>query len=90
MALGQADELAKGEPSKGNKQVIVTMKALFDKLYAKIEMDVDIEPAPAEHEDAISENTVPETIEPVEAPVEVKNKDDAKAGDKDEDTEMLL
>jgi hypothetical protein len=84
--------LAKGEPSKGNKQVIVTMKALFDKLYAKIEMDVDSEPAPAEHEDATPENTVPEPVEPVEAPVVVENHHDAKADDKaqDEDTEMLL
>jgi hypothetical protein len=70
------------------------LKALFDKLYAKVEMDVDAESAPAEHEDAISENTVPEPVEPVEAPAEVENKDDAKADDKDddkdEDTEMQL
>lgn len=68
------------------------MKALFDKLYAKIEMDLDTELAPAEH-DAISENTVPEPVEPVEAPAEVENNvDDAKAEDedKDEDTEMQL
>lgn len=79
LALGQADELAERVRSKGSRQVILTMKALFDRLYAEL----DVEPDPAEHENASSESAVPESVE-IAAVVE--NGD----GKTDEDTEMLL
>jgi hypothetical protein len=79
LALGQADELAERVWSKGNKQVIRTMKVLFDKLYA----DLDVEPVPAEPENLIPEKAISESVEPP-ADVETRN------GEMNEDTEMQL
>ncbi len=74
LALGQADELAERVRSKGNKQVILTMKALFDKLYAEL----DVAPGLAERQNSITESG--------NGAADVENSD----GDKDEDTDMLL